>query len=163
MFWEIFRLNWSFINNRFDQLQYSNILLYQCILLGWVLWHINLCGIVKTKSFSYIYVLWTPTYGPAKAGRPARTYIQQLCEDTGCSPENLPEAMNDREKWRDRGRDIRAGGTTWWWWWYIFYGISTIEGYLIPNPVHTYIYILYMYDLLGGWLCFMAYQPLLDI
>ena len=27
-----------------------------------------------------------PTYCRAKAGRPARTYIQQLCEDTGCSP-----------------------------------------------------------------------------
>ena len=40
-----------------------------------------------------------PTYGRAKAGRPARTYIQQLCEDTGCSPEGLPEVMNDREKW----------------------------------------------------------------
>ena len=24
---------------------------------------------------------------------------QQLCEDTGCSPEDLPEAMNNREKW----------------------------------------------------------------
>ena len=48
------------------------------------------------------------TYGRAKAGRPARTYIQQLCEDTGCSPEDLPEAMNDREKWRERVRDIRA-------------------------------------------------------
>ena len=57
-------------------------------------------------------LLWTPTYGRAKAGRPARTYIQQLCEDTGCSPEDLPEAMNDREKWRERVRDIRAGGTT---------------------------------------------------
>ena len=42
-------------------------------------------------------------YGPcrAKAGRPARTYILQLCEDTGRSPENLPEAMNNREKWRE--------------------------------------------------------------
>ena len=58
---------------------------------------------------------WTPTYGRAKAGRPAQTYIQQLCEDTGCSPEELPEAMNDREKWRERVRDIRANGTTWWW------------------------------------------------
>ena len=66
-------------------------------------------------------LLWTPTYGRAKAGRPARTYIQQLCEDTGCNPEDLPEAMNDREKWRERVRDIRAGGTTWWWWWYINY------------------------------------------
>ena len=27
-------------------------------------------------------LLWTPTHGRAKAGRPARTYIQQLCEDT---------------------------------------------------------------------------------
>ena len=44
-------------------------------------------------------LLWTPTHGRAKAGRPARTYIQQLCEDTGCCLEDLPEAMNDREKW----------------------------------------------------------------
>ena len=43
-------------------------------------------------------LLWTPTNGRAQAGRPARTYIQQLCEDTGCCPEDLPEAMNDREK-----------------------------------------------------------------
>ena len=40
------------------------------------------------------------------------TYIQQLCEDTGCSPEDLPEAMNDRKKWRERVRDIRANGMT---------------------------------------------------
>ena len=57
-------------------------------------------------------LLWTPTYGQVKAGRPARTYIQQLCEFTGCSPEDLPEAMNNREKWRESVRDIRAGGTT---------------------------------------------------
>ena len=63
-------------------------------------------------------LLWTPTYGRAKAGRPARTYIQQLCEDTGGSPEDLPEAMNDREKWRERVRHIRASSTTWWWWWW---------------------------------------------
>ena len=48
---------------------------------------------------------WTPTYGRTKAGRPTRTYIQQLCEDTGCSPEDLPEVMNGREKWR-RGSGI---------------------------------------------------------
>ena len=59
-------------------------------------------------------LLWTPTYGRANAGRPVRTYIQQLCEDTGCSPDDLPEAMNDREKWRESVRDIRAGSTIWW-------------------------------------------------
>ena len=72
----------------------------------------------KDEFISYV-LLWTPTYGCAKAGRPARTYIQQLCEDTGCNPEDLPEAMNDREKWRERVRDIRAGGATWWWWWWL--------------------------------------------
>ena len=44
-------------------------------------------------------LLWTPTYGWAKAGRLARTYVQQHCEVTGCKPEDLPEAINDREKW----------------------------------------------------------------
>ena len=53
-------------------------------------------------------LLWIPTHGRAKAGRPARTHIQQLCEDTGCCPEDLPWAMNDREEWRERVRDIRA-------------------------------------------------------
>ena len=69
-------------------------------------------------------LLWTPTYGRAKAGQPARTYIQQLCEDTGCNPEDLPEVINDREKWRERIRDVRASGTTWWWWWHTRVGLK---------------------------------------
>ena len=55
---------------------------------------------------------YAPTYGHSKAGRPARIFIQQRCENTGCSPEDQPEAMNDRKKWRERVRDIRAGGMT---------------------------------------------------
>ena len=43
-----------------------------------------------------MYSYGSPHTGRAKAGRPARTYIQQLCEDTGCCPEDLPRAMNDR-------------------------------------------------------------------
>ena len=77
-------------------------------------------------------LLWTPTYGRAKARRPAWTYIQQLRKDTGCSPGNLPVAMKDREKWRETVRDIRACGTTWWWWWWY---------------IHIYIYILKSYFL----------------
>ena len=75
--------------------------------------HTGHCWRSKNKLISDV-LLWTSTYGRAKAGRPAQTYIQQLCEDTGCSPEDLPEAKNDREKWRVRVRDIRASGTTWW-------------------------------------------------
>ena len=93
-------------------------------------------------------LLWTPTHGRAKAGRPAWTYIQQLCEDTGCCPEDQPRAMNDREEWRERVRDIRATSATWWWWWLICYldigtmvrvfaiapgDLSSIPGRVIPK------------------------------
>ena len=77
--------------------------------------HAGHCWRSKDELISDV-LLWTPTYGCARVGRPARTYIQQLCEDTEYNPEDLPEAMNDREKWRERVKDIRAGGVTWWWW-----------------------------------------------
>ena len=79
--------------------------------------HAGHCWRSKDELVSDV-LLWTHTYGQAKAGRPARTYIQQLCEDTGCNQEDLPEVMNDREKWREMVKDIRAGGTSWWWWWW---------------------------------------------
>ena len=61
-------------------------------------------------------LLCTPTHSRAMAGRPARTYIQQLCGDTWSCTEDLPRAMNDRDVWRERVRDIRATSSTWWWW-----------------------------------------------
>ena len=73
--------------------------------------HAGRCWSSKNELISNVF-LWTPTYGRAKAGRSARTYIQQVCEDTGCSPEDLPGAINDGEKWRERVRDIRASGLT---------------------------------------------------
>ena len=51
-----------------------------------------------------------PAYGRAKAGQLVRTYIQHLCEHTGCSPEELPEAMNDREN-GERGSGIYVQAT----------------------------------------------------
>ena len=77
--------------------------------------HAGHCWRRKDELISDVLLL-TPAYGRTKAGRPARTYIEQLCGDTGCSPEGQPEAMNDREKWRERVRDIRASGMTWLWW-----------------------------------------------
>ena len=63
-------------------------------------------------------LLWTPSNRRGKAGRPVWTYIQQLCADTGRSLEDSPEAMDDREGWQEKVRDIRADGATWSWWWY---------------------------------------------
>ena len=55
--------------------------------------------------------------------------------------ENVPGAVVSEEIWF---------GLVW------FYGISTIVGYLMPNPLYTYV--LNIYDLF--WLGFMAYQPM---
>ena len=85
-------------------------------------------------------LLWTPAYGRAKAGRQAQTYTQQLCEDTGCSPEDLPEAMNDREKWRERVRNIRASGMTWWWWWHILVLFQKIFGVIMITRKWVFLF-----------------------
>ena len=87
--------------------------------------HAGHCWRSRDKLISDV-LQWTPTYGQAKAGQPARTYLQQLCEDTGYSPVDLPEAMNDREKWRESVRDIRASGMTWWWWCMQFLSLSPL-------------------------------------
>ena len=98
---------------------------------------LNYCWRSKDELVSDV-LLWTPTYGQAKAGRPARTYIQQLCEDTGCNPEDLPEAMNDREKWREMVKDIRAGGTTWWWWWWWWWWQLKYQTLLFDTMIWPY-------------------------
>ena len=56
-------------------------------------------------------VLWNPTHGKANIGRPCTTYIDQLCSDTGCTPEELPTAMNDRKEWKRRVKNSRARTT----------------------------------------------------
>ena len=85
-------------------------------------------GIIFITVFQCSEVMYScappSSHGRAKARRPARTYIQQLCADTGCSPEDLPEAMEDREGWRKRIRDVRADSVTWWWWWWCFNAIE---------------------------------------
>ena len=84
-------------------------------------------------------LLWTPTHGRAKAGTPARTYIQQLCEDMGWCPEDLPRAMNDREEWRERVRDIRATSAIWWWWYYISIWEGPCGEYMWKSILHEYL------------------------
>ena len=47
----------------------------------------------------------------------------------------------DREKWRERVRDIRASGTTWWWWWWWYIYIYIYEHTQIYTHMYIYIYI----------------------
>ena len=88
--------------------------------------HARHCRRSRDEHLSDV-LLWTPLHGWAKAGRPARNYIQQLCVDTGCSPEDLQEAMNDRVEWRERIRDVRAGGRTRWWWYIYIYVLRIFQ------------------------------------
>ena len=106
--------------------------------------HAGHCWRSRDELISYV-LLWTPTYGRSKA------YIQQLCEDTGCGPEDLSEAINDREKWRERVSDIRAGGTTWYIYIYIYIYIHNF-----------FIFFLFYVILIGifYFLFLMVYQLL---
>ena len=78
----------------------------------------GLCWRSRDELISGV-LLWTPSQEREKGGRSAWTYIQQLGADTGCSPEDRPKVMDDREGWRERVRNIRADGVTWWWLLYI--------------------------------------------
>ena len=78
--------------------------------------HARHCWRSRDKLMSDI-LLWTPSHGRAKTERSARTYIQQLCVDTGCNPEDLPGAIDNRYMWRERVWEICVGSVTWLWWW----------------------------------------------
>ena len=89
--------------------------------------HARHCWRSKDELISDI-ILWTPSHGRAKVGRPARTYIE-LCDNTGCNMKDLPGAMDDREGWQEMVREVCAGIAIWWWWWWWWY-------------IYIYIYIL---------------------
>ena len=42
--------------------------------------------------------------------------MEQLSADTGCDLEDLPGAMDDKDGWWERVREIRASSLTWLWW-----------------------------------------------
>ena len=91
--------------------------------------HARHCWRSKDELISDV-ILWVPSHRRASVGWLTRTYLQQLCRDTGCCLEDLPDAMNDGDEWRDRVREIHASSMTWWWWWW-YYIISLIYKYFI--------------------------------
>ena len=57
-------------------------------------------------------LLWISSHWRAKVGQPARTYLQQLCTDTRCSLEYLPGAMDDRDGWQEKVKEIHVSSAT---------------------------------------------------
>ena len=45
---------------------------------------------------------WSPNHGKRRAGNPAITYIDQLCRDTECLPNDFLALLQDRDGWLDR-------------------------------------------------------------
>ena len=131
------RILWAILNKSSRQQLYSHLPPITKTIQVWWTRYAEHCWRSRDKLISDV-LQWTPSHRQAKTERPARTYTQQLCPDTGCIFEDLPEAMDDREGWRTRVKDICADGVTWWFlfrfWLVWFYGISAIVSYLMSNP-----------------------------
>ena len=123
---------------------YTYILNIYMIWFGWVLWHINHCRLFNAKSSLYIYIkyIWfglVGFYGISTIvgylmPNPLYTYILNIWIWFGwvlwhinhCRLFNAKSSLYIYIKYIGFGL---VG----------FYGISTIVGYLMPNPLYTYI------------------------
>ena len=101
-------------------------------------------------------LLWTPTYGRASYVR-IRDVALKTCQ----------RWWNDREKWRERVRDVRAIGTKWWWWWWwwrwwlnpglqdhwrtLYSKIKNISNYLLLKyqPIEIYFSTKFLRNFIG--------------
>ena len=112
------RMLWAILNKSWRQhltkQQLYNHLIMKTIKIRWTK-QVGHCWRSRDELMSDV-LLWTTSHGWAKAEHPVRTYIQQLCADTGCSPEDLPKAMDNREVWWETVRNTHADSVTWWWW-----------------------------------------------
>ena len=60
-------------------------------------------------------VLWTLTHGHASVGWLARTYLYQLCVNTRCSLEDLPQVTVNRDEQQEKVRENCDVSVIWWW------------------------------------------------
>ena len=60
----------------------------------------NYTNIKEQGTISCDVLLWTPIHEQTIVGRPAKSYIHQLCMDTRCSLDDIPRLMAEMEEWR---------------------------------------------------------------
>ena len=112
MQWAVMNKSWK--QHLTKQQLYSHLPpIFKTIQVWWIR-HTGPCWGSKDKLINNV-LLWTPSHGWASVGWPARTYLQQLCADIGCSLEDLLEVLDHRDEWHGRVREICARGTTWRW------------------------------------------------
>ena len=125
MLWAVLNKSWRHHSTK-QQLYGHLPTISKTIQIRWAR-HAGHCWRRKDKLISNVH-LWTPSHRRARVGWPVRTYLLQLCIDTGCSMEDLLRMMKDRDKWREKVREICVSGMWWWWWWWCIY-------------IYIYIYI----------------------
>ena len=80
---------------------------------------------------------WTPTHGHTNVGQPAKNYIHHLCADIGCSLEDLPAAIDNKDDWererereereRERERVMEICTISVTWWCLVWFGFMTYQ------------------------------------
>ena len=98
--WELHKNAMSYIEQILEATSYETTAL-------WPLTYLKTIQIRQTRHAGHYWrskdelindiLQWTPTYGCATAGPLVRTYLQKLCADTGCSLEDLPGVMDNRD------------------------------------------------------------------
>ena len=72
----------------------------------------RLCGhcFRHNEEIASKLVLWQPDRGWPSRGRRKTTHVDTLLDDTGCAIRNeLATAMLDRDSWKERIHEVRAG------------------------------------------------------
>ena len=104
--------------------------------------HAGHCWRSKDELISNV-LQWTPSHGRTGVRRPARTYLQQVRADTGRSLEDLPSAMDDKDEWWERIKEICTLSMTWWWWWWLYTWFSCLIIYQLGYSCKRIILVLF--------------------
>ena len=75
----------------------------------WIRWrkHAGHCWRSKDELISDV-LLWTSSHRRTSVSQQIKTYQQNLCTNMGCSLEDLPRVMDDRNEWQERVRGIHT-------------------------------------------------------
>ena len=83
--------------------------IFKTIQIRWTR-HAGHCWRSKDKLICNV-LLWTPSHGHANVDSPTKTYLQQLCMDTGCHLKDLPVVIKIKSN-NKRDKDICASSVT---------------------------------------------------
>ena len=88
------------------------------------------CQRTFSRLLDFLLKNGTRPYKWSSVGGPARVYLHQLCVDFGYSFEDLPEAMDERDRWEEREGGREGGEGNW-----------CCQHDLIMIMIYIYIYI----------------------